>query len=201
MFYSVLWIGYDGIFRLREAKDSLLSMFRKGLRRSCSLFDQGRTQSHSQHCEVSPPKKECSKTVLHQYVTPYKACFEFNVFTGMHKQLALCLHQAVVVPVYQHPYILLLMLVFIPVSVSVLISVICNSSIQRNCCIYCIAILGFWLVLNALCSRMHLASTPNVVGEQMPCMEWALIHRKCGEAACGLCGRTGVGETFSLHGK
>ena len=27
---------------------------------------------------------------------------------------------------------------------------------------------------------------PNVVDEQMPWMVWALIHRKCGEVACGL---------------
>ena len=47
VFYSVLWIGYDGIFRLREAKDSLLLMFGKGLRRLRSLFDQGRTQPQS----------------------------------------------------------------------------------------------------------------------------------------------------------
>ena len=46
-FYSpVLWIGYDGIFRLREAKASLPLMFGKGLSRNDMLFDRGRTQNH-----------------------------------------------------------------------------------------------------------------------------------------------------------
>ena len=100
MFYSpVLQISYDGIFRLRDlvAKDSLLSTFKNELHGNHALFDLGRTQSHGvRHSEDSPPKKEYSKTILHQYIAPSEARFKV---TFSHEctssQLALHLHQAV----------------------------------------------------------------------------------------------------------
>ena len=57
-------------------------------------FDRGRMQRHEGwHSEVSLPKR--NTPITHQQLTPSEACLKVNVFTGMHKQLELRLHQEV----------------------------------------------------------------------------------------------------------
>lgn len=81
---------------LWEAKDSLLSTFEKSYTESIMLFDLKRAQSHEGWCsEVSLPKKKRFKMILHQCASPFEARFKVSIFTGTHKQLTLCLHQAV----------------------------------------------------------------------------------------------------------
>ena len=109
MLYPLLWIdyqkqvSYDGIFRLRKIKDCLLSTFGRGLLGNCFLFDLG-------SCSAEKEKLQDDTTSIRTF----EACFSANSVTGMHKQLALSLHQAVwpvcnittpvAVPTFIHTY-------------------------------------------------------------------------------------------------